>query len=132
MSLTDPISNLLTNIRNAAHAKKETVDIPAFGLGQKILEIFKVDGYVEDYRFIKDNKQGILKVYLKYENNKKPVIRGLKRVSRPGLRVYVKNERIPRVISGLGTAVVSTSKGVMTDREARKSKIGGEVLCYIW
>lgn len=132
MSLTDPISNLLTNIRNAAHARKETVDIPAFKLGQKILDIFKTDGYIEDFRLMKDDKQGMLKVYLKYEKNKTSVIIGLKRISRPGLRVYAKGDRIPRVINGLGTAVISTSRGVMTDREARKTKIGGEVLCYIW
>ena len=132
MSLSDPIANLLTNIRNAAHARKETVDIPASKLGQKILEIFKSDGYLEDFRLIKDNKQGILKVYLKYTKDRKSAILGLKRVSKPGLRVYAKNDNLPRVISGLGTAVVSTSKGIMTDREARKSNIGGEVLCYIW
>ena len=132
MSLTDPISNLLTNIRNAAHARKETVDIPASKLGQKVLEIFKTDGYIEDFRLVKDAKQGILKVYLKYEKNKTSVILGLKRISRPGLRVYSKGDKIPRVINGLGTAVLSTSKGVMTDREARKTNMGGEVLCYIW
>ena len=132
MSLTDPISNLLTNVRNAAGAKKETVDVPASKLGQRILEIFKNDGYIEDVRLLKDNKQGILKVYLKYEKNKKSVIMGAKRISRPGLRVYVEQGEVPRVLNGLGIAVISTSKGVMTDREARKHKIGGEVLCYIW
>ncbi len=132
MSLSDPISNLLTNIRNAAHVKKETVDIPSSKLGEKILEIFKNDGYIEDFRVIKDNKQGILKVYLRYQKDKKSVIAGIKRISRPGLRVYVHNDRIPRVINGLGTAVLSTSKGVMSDRDARKGNIGGEVLCYIW
>ncbi len=131
MSL-DPISNLLTNIRNSAHARKETVDLPASNLSQKILEIFKNDGYIEDFRLLKDSKQGVLKVYLKYLKNKKSAITGLKRVSRPGLKVYTKNDEIPRVINGLGTAVISTSKGVMTDREARKNKIGGEVLCFIW
>ena len=132
MSFTDPISNLLTIIRNAAHARKETVDIPASKPGQKILEIFKNDGYIEDYRLIKDNKQGLLKVYLKYEKSRKSAIIGLKRVSKPGLRVYSKKDELPRVINGLGTAVISTSRGVMTDREARKSSIGGEILCYIW
>ena len=132
MSLTDPISNLLTNIRNAIHARQETVDIPASRLGQKILEIFKNDGYLEDFRLIKDDKQGILKVYLKYQKDKKPAIIGIKRISRSGLRMYAPSDKIPRVINGLGTAVISTSKGVMTDRDARKNKIGGEVLCYIW
>ena len=95
MSLSDPIANLLTNIRNAVHARKETVDIPASKLGQKILEIFKSDGYLEDFRLIKDNKQGILKVYLKYTKNRKSAIVGLKRVSKPGLRVYAKNDNLP-------------------------------------
>ncbi len=95
------------------------------------MAIFKNDGYVEDSRLLKDNKQGILKVYLKYENNK-PLIIGIKRVSRPGLRVYTDNNHIPRVLNGLGTAVISSSKGLISDREARKLKIGGEVLCYIW
>ena len=93
--------------------------------------IFKNDGYIEDYRLLKDNKQGVIKVYLKYVNTK-PLIMGIKRVSRPGLRVYTDNGSIPRVLNGLGTAVISTSKGLVTDREARKLKIGGEVLCYIW
>ena len=132
MSVTDPIANLLTNVRNAIHARKETVDVPGSNLGQKILEIFKNDGYLEDYRPIKDNKQGVLKIYLKYAKNHKPAISGLRRISKPGLRVYVKNDNLPRVINGLGTAVISTSKGVMTDREARKNNIGGEVLCYVW
>lgn len=132
MSLNDPISNLLTNIRNALQAKKETVDIPASKLGQNILEIFKEEGYIENYRLLKDTAQGTLKVYLKYEKNKQPVIIGLKRISKSGLRKYAKRDRIPRVLNGLGTAVLSTSKGVITDTEARKQNIGGEVLCYIW
>ena len=131
MSVSDPIADTLTVIRNALHVRKETVEFPASKLLERILGIFKNDGYVEDYRLLKDDKQGVLKVYLKYENNK-PAIMGLKRVSRPGLRVYADNGRIPRVLSGLGTAVLSTSKGVITDREARKLKIGGEVVCYIW
>lgn len=132
MSLTDPIANLLTNIRNAVGARKETVDIPASTLGSKILEIFKSDGYIEDFRILKDTTQGTLKVYLKYEKNKRASIIGLVRVSKPGLRVYVKNDKLPRVLNGLGTAVISTPQGVMTDRDARKNKVGGEVLCYIW
>ena len=131
MSLTDPISNLLTNIRNAIHAKKETVDVPASKLSQKILEIFKDDGYIENFRLLKDNKQGVLKVYLKYENKKSSII-GLRRVSRPGLRIYARRYEVPRVLNGLGTAVVSTSRGVVTDREARKLRIGGEILCMVW
>ena len=131
MSVSDPIADTLTIIRNALGAHKETVEFRASKLLERVMGIFKNDGYIEDYRLLKDNKQGVLKVYLKYADNK-PGIMGLKRVSRPGLRVYADNNRIPRVISGLGTAVLSTSKGIITDREARKLKIGGEVVCYIW
>ncbi|OGX08222.1 MAG: 30S ribosomal protein S8 [Omnitrophica WOR_2 bacterium GWA2_47_8] len=131
MSLTDPISNLLTSIRNAAQTKKETVDVPASKLTEKILSIFKDTGYIEDFRLLKDNAQGTFKIYLKYDNKRSTII-GLKRVSRPGLRIYVRRDRIPRVLNGLGTAVISTSKGVITNKEAYKMKIGGEVLCYIW
>jgi small subunit ribosomal protein S8 len=131
MSVSDPIANMLTIIRNAQKVRKDTVDIPASKLIEKILVIFKQDGYIEDYRLLKDNKQGVLKVYLKYEN-KKPMISGIKRISRPGLRIYAGISEIPRVLNGLGTAVISTSKGVVNDKEARKLKIGGEVLCYIW
>lgn len=131
MAISDPIANNLTVIRNAFHARKETVEFPASKLSQRLVEIFKEDGYIEDFRLLKDDKQGILKVYLKYENNK-PAVMGIKRISRPGLRVYADNNRIPRVLNGLGTAVLSTSKGVISDREARKLKIGGEIICYIW
>jgi small subunit ribosomal protein S8 len=131
MSLSDPIANMLTMIRNAFRAKKDTVDIPASKLIGKILEIFKTDGYIEDYRLLKDNTQGSYKIYLKYENKKSAII-GLRRISRSGLRKYVAKDAIPRVLNGLGTAVISTSKGVITDREARKSGLGGEVICYIW
>lgn len=131
MAVTDPVANMLTIIRNALKVRKETVDIPASKLNEKILGIFKKDGYIEDVRLLKDNKQSVLKAYLKYEN-KKSVIVGLSRVSRSGLRVYVSKDEIPRVLSGMGTAVISTSKGVIDDKEARKLKTGGEVLCYIW
>jgi small subunit ribosomal protein S8 len=131
MSVSDPIADTLTILRNAISARKETVEFPASKLLERMMAIFKSDGYVEDFRLLKDNKQGILKVYLKYENNK-PLIIGIKRISRPGLRVYTHNNRIPRVLNGLGTAVISSSKGLISDREARKLKIGGEVLCYIW
>lgn len=131
MSLNDPISNLLTNIRNAYQARKETVDVPATKTSGKILEIFKEDGYLEDFKLMKDSVQGSYKIYLKYDDNK-PIVVGIKRISKPGLRVYVQHDKLPRVLNGLGTAVISTSKGVMTCRSARKEKIGGEVLCYIW
>ncbi len=131
MSLSDPIGNLLTVIRNGMRAQKETVDIPASKLNGRILEIFKTDGYVDDFQAMKNNVQGSFKVYLRYQN-KKPAIMGLKRISRPGLRIYKKNDELPRVLNGMGTAVISTSMGVVSDREARKLKLGGEVLCYIW
>jgi len=131
MSLNDPISNLLTIIRNGIRVYKETVDIPASKINGKILEIFKQYGYIEDFRLMQDNAQGTYKVYMKYEN-KTPIIVGLKRISKPGLRVYAKSNEIPKVLSGLGTAVLSTSKGILSDHEARQQKVGGEVLCYIW
>lgn len=131
MSLNDPISNLLTTLRNGSQARKETVDVPASKMTQRILEIFKNEGYVEDLKLMKTNAQGSFKVYLKYEN-RKPIITGVKRISKPGLRVYKQNNEIPRVLNGLGTAVISTSKGVVDDREARKMNVGGEILCYIW
>lgn len=131
MALNDPTSNLLTIIRNGVRAHKETVDVPASKMTGQILEIFKADGYIEDFRELKDTAQGAYKVYLKYEG-KKPAIIDLKRISKPGLRIYSKTDATPKVLNGLGTAVLSTSKGVMSDREARKLKVGGEVLCYIW
>lgn len=127
----DPISDMLTNIRNAVQARHETVDIPASKLTGKILEIFKTDSYIEDFKLMKTNVQGAYKVYLKYDRKKSAII-GLKRISKPGLRVYAKRDEIPRVLNGLGMAVLSTSKGVISDKDARKMKAGGEVLCYIW
>ncbi len=131
MSLNDSISNLLTIIRNGVRAEKETVDIPASRLNGRILDIFKKDGYIEDCRLMKNNAQGTLKVYLKYQD-KKPAIIGIRRISKSGLRIFRKKDELPRVLNGLGTAVISTSKGILTDREARKLQVGGEVLCYIW
>jgi small subunit ribosomal protein S8 len=131
MSLNDPISDLLTTIRNGVQAKKETVDVPTSKLTGEILKIFKGDGYIEDFKLMKDNVQGTYKIYLKYDNKNSAII-GLKRVSRPGLRVYARNDQIPRVLNGMGTAVISSSKGVISGREANKMKVGGEVLCHIW
>ena len=131
MSLSDPIANMLTIIRNGMQAKKDSVDVPASKLIGKILEIFKNDDYLEDFRLMKNNIQGTYKIYLKYENQK-PSIIGLKRISKPGLRVYAPQDKIPRVLNGLGTGVLSTPKGVLSGTEARKQKVGGEVLCYIW
>lgn len=132
MSVSDPISNMLTSVRNAVNTRKETVDVPASKLLEKILGILKTDGYIADVRLLKDSKQGTLKIYLKYATNKKAAIMGLKRISKPGLRVYATGDKVPKVLNGLGTAVISTSKGVITDREARKLNVGGEVICYIW
>ena len=131
MSVSDPIADTLTIIRNAVHVRKETVEFPASKLLERILVIFKSDGYIEDFRLLKDDKQGILKVYLKYENEK-PVIMGIKRVSRPGLRIYRKSDKLPRPLNGAGISVVSTSKGIMSNREARKLGLGGEVLGEVW
>jgi len=132
MSLTDPIANMLTNIRNALQAKHESVDIPASKVNERVLQIFKDTGYIEDYRLMKNNVQGTLKVYLKYTEDKRPAIIGIKRISKPGLRVYKRYDQVPRVLNGLGTAVISTSKGVIDDKEARRQKVGGEIVCYIW
>lgn len=131
MSLSDPISDFLTRVRNAMQAKKETVDVPASKMTGKILEIFKTDGYIEDFRLMKTSVQGSYKVYLRY-NGKKPAITGIQRVSKPGIRVYAEHENLPKVLNGLGTAVISTSKGLLTDKEARKANVGGEVVCVIW
>ncbi len=131
MALTDPIANMLTVIRNASRAKKEKVDIPNSKMVVAIADILKKEGFIENYRVIKDAKQGLLRVYLRYVN-KKSVIINLKRVSRPGLRIYANVKRIPRVLRGKGIAILTTSKGLMTDTEARAAKMGGEVLCYAW
>ena len=131
MSQSDPISNGITILRNGAQAQKVTVDIPASKLIGRVLEIFKQDGYIEDFRLMKNNVQGTYKVYLKY-NKKKSAIIGLKRISKPGLRVYTIKDRLPKVLNGLGTAIISTSKGILSDRDARQQNIGGEILCHIW
>ncbi|QGU00792.1 SSU ribosomal protein S8p (S15Ae) [Candidatus Syntrophocurvum alkaliphilum] len=132
MVMTDPIADFLTRIRNGNMVMHETVEVPSSKVKLSIADIMKEDGYIKDYEYIEDGKQGIIRVYLKYGNNKEKVITGLKRISKPGLRVYVKKDEIPRVLGGLGTAVISTSKGIMTDKNARKSGLGGEVVCYIW
>ncbi len=132
MSMTDPIADMLTRIRNGAMAKKETVDMPASNLKVEIAKVLKAEGYISAYKLQKDDKQGILNVALKYDENKVNVIEGIKRVSKPGSRVYVKTDAVPKVINGYGIAILSTSKGLMVDREARKSKLGGEILCNVW
>ncbi|MBQ4160104.1 MAG: 30S ribosomal protein S8 [Clostridia bacterium] len=132
MQITDPIADLLTRIRNANSAKHETVDIPASNMKKAIAKILLDEGYIKGYQVIDDSKQGIIRVTLKYGENKQKVISGLKRVSRPGLRIYAGADELPRVLKGLGIAIISTSKGIMTDKEARKQNIGGEVLAFVW
>ena len=131
MQITDTIADLLTRIRNASAAKHESVDIPASNIKKAIANILLEEGYVQEVQVIEDNKQGIIRITLKYVD-KKSVISGLKRISKPGLRVYASREELPRVLGGLGIAVVSTSKGVMTDKKARELGVGGEVLAYVW
>jgi len=132
MQITDPIADLLTRIRNAQSAKHDTVEIPASGMKKSICQILMDEGYVKNFTVIDDSKQGVIKVALKYAEGKNAVIKGLKRVSKPGLRIYSGAEDMPKVMKGLGIAVVSTSKGIMTDRAARKENVGGEVLAFIW
>ncbi len=132
MQITDSIADLLTRIRNASSAKHETVDIPASNMKKAIMQILVDEGYVKSFTVIEDGKQGMIRATLKYGEGKTPVITGLRRVSKPGLRIYSSVEDMPKVLKGLGTAVVSTSKGVMTDRQARKENVGGEILAFIW
>ncbi len=132
MSMTDPIADFLTRIRNAIKARHTKVDIPYSKLKEEITKILLDYRYIQNYINIDDGKQGILRIYLKYDEDEKSIINALKRVSKPGLRKYVKANEIPRVLNNLGIAILSTSKGVITDREARQYGIGGEVLCYIW
>lgn len=132
MQITDPIADMLTRIRNANSAKHETVDVPASNMKKAIAEILNEEGYIKSYQVIEDGKQGVIRIVLKYGPNKEKVISGLKRVSKPGLRIYAGAEELPRVLKGLGIAVISTSKGVMTDKKARSQNIGGEVLAFIW
>ena len=131
MVMTDPIADMLTRIRNANQAKHESVEMPASRLKLEILEVLKNEGYISEYEKVEDGKQGVIKVTLKY-NNKERVIKGLKKISKPGLRVYVKSTELPKVLNGLGIAVISTSNGTMTDREARQKKLGGEVIAFVW
>ena len=132
MQITDTIADLLTRIRNAASAKHDTVEIPASNMKKAICQILVDEGYIKSFSVTEDGKQGMIKVVLKYGEGKTPVIKGLRRVSKPGLRIYSNVEDLPKVMKGLGTAIISTSKGVMTDRQARKENVGGEVLAFIW
>ena len=132
MSMSDPIADLLTRIRNASRAEHEKVDIPASKLKVRITEILKEEGFIKNFRLIEDKKQGTLRVYLKYGPGNEKIISGLVRVSKPGRRVYVDKNKIPSILGGMGVAILSTSRGVMTDRAVRKQQLGGEVLAYVW
>ena len=132
MQITDTIADMLTRIRNANSAKHESVDIPASNMKKAIAQILLDEGYVKSFQVIDDDKQGVIRVTLKYGDNKTPVITGLRRVSKPGLRIYTNCEEMPKVMNGLGIAILSPSKGVMTDKKARKEDVGGEVLAFVW
>ncbi|MEN2769100.1 30S ribosomal protein S8 [Ornithinibacillus xuwenensis] len=132
MVMTDPIADMLTRIRNANMVKHEKLELPASKIKTDIADILKREGFVRDYEVIEDNKQGVLRLFLKYGANEERVITGIKRISKPGLRVYAKADEVPRVLNGLGIAIVSTSKGVLSDKEARAQAVGGEVLAYVW
>ncbi len=132
MNITDPIADLLTRIRNASQARHATVDVPASNMKKAIAQILVEEGYVKSYTVTEDDKQGVITITLKYTETNAPVITGLRRVSKPGLRIYTSCEDMPKVMKGIGTAIVSTPKGVMTDRKARKENVGGEVLAFVW
>lgn len=132
MVMTDPIADMLTRIRNANTVRHEKLDVPASKIKIEIADILKREGYIRDYEVMEDNKQGVLRIFLKYGPNDERVITGLKRISKPGLRVYAKADEVPKVLNGLGTAIVSTSKGVLSDKEARAQAVGGEILAYVW
>ena len=132
MSMTDPIADMLTRVRNATRAKHRKVDIPSSNMKREIARIMKDRGFIHNYAFVEDNRQGYLRLYLKYNEQEESVIQGLERVSRPGLRRYVGKDGIPRVLNGLGMAILSTSSGILTDTDARKAGVGGEVLCQMW
>ena len=132
MVMTDPIADFLTRIRNGNMRKFDVVEAPASKIKRQIAEILKAEGYVKDVEYVEDNKQGVIRVFLKYGKNGEKVITNLKRISKPGLRVYVKSDDVPKVLNGLGTAIISTSTGVVTDKVARQRNVGGEVIAYIW
>ena len=132
MQITDTIADMLTRIRNANSAKHPTVDVPASNMKKQIAQILVDEGYIKSFRVIDDDKQGVIRITLKYTENNSQVITGLRRVSKPGLRIYSNSKDMPKVMKGLGIAIVSTSKGIMTDREARKNNVGGEVLAFVW
>ena len=132
MTMSDPIADMLTRIRNANMVRHEKLEVPASNLKKEIAEILKREGFIRDVEYVEDSKQGIIRIFLKYGQNDERVITGLKRISKPGLRVYAKTNEVPKVLNGLGIALISTSKGIKTDKEARKEGLGGEVLAYVW
>ena len=132
MTMTDPIADILTRIRNANTVKHETVDVPASNIKKEIVRILLEEGFVRGYDVIEDEKQGIIRIQLKYGQAGEKVIQGIKRISKPGMRVYTNAHEIPKVLNGLGIAIISTSKGILTDKQARKENVGGEVICYVW
>lgn len=132
MTMSDPIADMLTRIRNANMVRHETLEVPASNMKRQIAEILKREGFVRDVEYVEDNKQGIIRIFLKYGQNNERVITGLKRISKPGLRVYAKTNEVPKVLNGLGIALVSTSQGLLTDKEARAKQVGGEIIAYVW
>ncbi|MCD8502115.1 small subunit ribosomal protein S8 [Evansella vedderi] len=132
MVMTDPIADMLTRIRNANTVRHNSLELPASKIKREVADILKREGFIRDFEYIEDNKQGILRIFLKYGANNERVITGLKRISKPGLRVYAKADQLPRVLGGLGIAIISSSNGMITDKEARQQQVGGEVLAYIW
>ena len=132
MTMTDPIADMLTRIRNANVVKHETVDVPASNMKKELARILLEEGFIRGYDVIEDGKQGIIRIQLKYGQEGERVITGLKKISKPGMRVYAANHEIPKVLNGLGISVISTSKGILTDKKARKENVGGEVICYVW
>ena len=132
MTMSDPIADMLTRIRNANMVRHEKLEVPASNMKKEIAEILKREGFVREVEYVKDSKQGIIRIFLKYGQNNERVITGLKRISKPGLRVYAKTNEVPKVLNGLGIALVSTSQGVLTDKDARAKQVGGEVVAYVW
>lgn len=132
MSMVDTLGDMYTRIRNASRAKKDTVDIPATNLKKEIARILKEEGFIENFKVLDDSRRGILRIKLKYGPKRSPAITNIKQISKPGLRIYVSADEVPRVLGGVGIAIITTSKGVLTDAQCRKERVGGEVLCYVW
>jgi small subunit ribosomal protein S8 len=132
MSTTDPIADMLTKIRNANRALHEVVDVPASNIKKEITKVLKTEGYIKDFKYLKSDSKGTLRIFMKYTRTREKVITGMRRISRPGLRVYVSKDNIPKVLGGLGIAILSTPKGIVTDKHSRELNVGGEIICYVW